>query len=79
MRITLAVETITPMLWCVRDGFKWHLVERVVILTQMQSGTGKKSPHAFLWCDGYLTITPEKTAIITRTRQPRGKLPVFEP
>lgn len=64
MRITLAVETTKPMLWCVREGYTWHLVNRVIIKTEMYSGIGKKSPHAFLWREGTLTIH-RGTAIIT--------------
>lgn len=65
MKIVLAVETIKPMLWCIREGFRWHLISNVVIETEMRSGRGRRSPHAFFTCEGRVTII-DGTAYITK-------------
>lgn len=63
MRVILAVETIKPLRWCIRDGYTWHIVRRVEIRTRMKSGTGMKSPHAYLYCDGKVTVKGGKAVI----------------
>lgn len=65
MKIVLAVETVKPMLWCVRVGYRWLLIPKVVIETEMKSGIGKKSPHAYLTCEGHVTVVKD-TAYITK-------------
>jgi hypothetical protein len=55
-KIQIAVESINPVLWCVRYGNKWVVVKDVFCKVPLRTKSNKIAPHVVFEGKGRLKI-----------------------
>ena len=66
MKISIALESLNTVLWCIHYGKKWKVVKAIQVDGILKTETRKQAPHAILTGDGKVEFTNGSAKIFAR-------------